>query len=154
MQIIACSLYRTDVRLRMPFRYGIATMTEGPVVFVRLEVEIGGRIWTGLASDLLPPKWFTKIPAQPIDEEIRAMLAVIRGAASRAPGLQGETAFELWRQLDQAQSGWAQAAGVPPLLANFGVSLIERALIEAVARARGETFAQLLRSNALGLQLG
>jgi len=43
LEILSFEFYRHDVRLRMPFRYSIATMTEGPVVFVRLRVADGGR---------------------------------------------------------------------------------------------------------------
>jgi len=154
MRILDCSIFRTDVRLRMPFRYGIATMTDGPVLFLRLTVEIGGKTSIGTASDLLPPKWFTKIPTKPIAEEVAEMLAVIRHAADKSIGLAGETAFDLVQTLSAIQTGWASDRAIPPLLANFGVSLVERALIEAVARARGETFAQMLASNALGIRLG
>jgi L-alanine-DL-glutamate epimerase-like enolase superfamily enzyme len=153
LQILSFDLYRHDVRLRMPFRYGIATMTEGPVVFVRLRVDDGGREVSGIASDLLPPKWFTKIPDKPIAEEIDELLRVILHASQTAVGLRGENAFEIWRQLYEAQAAWGQQEKLPALLWNFGVSLVERALIEAVARSRGSTFSRLLREGALGLRL-
>src|SRR5437867_2221519 len=137
----------------MPFRYGIATMTEGPVVFVRLRVADGGREVFGIASDLLPPKWFTKMPDKPIAEEIDELLGVILHACKAAVGLRGKDAFEVWRQLYDAQAAWGRQEKLPPLLWNFGVSLVERALIEAVARSRGSTFSRLLREGALGLRL-
>ena len=84
IRLVAAVLHRLELRARMPFRYGIATMTDVPQVFLRLTFELpGGRAW-GLAADLLPPKWFTKDPRQPLDEEITAMLGVIRGAVARA----------------------------------------------------------------------
>ncbi|SVB00750.1 uncharacterized protein METZ01_LOCUS153604, partial [marine metagenome] len=64
----------------MPFKYGIATMSEVPMVFVRLKTEIDGRPSSGIASDLLPPKWFTKVPDDPLHKEIADMLRVIRRA--------------------------------------------------------------------------
>ncbi len=42
----------------------------------------------------------------------------------------------------------------PPLLWNFGVSLVERAVLDAFCRAKDMTFAEALRSNALGIRLG
>jgi hypothetical protein len=153
LQILAFELYRHDVRLRMPFRYGIATMTEGPVLFVRLRVADGGREVFGIASDLLPPKWFTKVPEKPIAEEIDELLRVISHACKTSVGLRGNDAFEVWRQLYEAQSAWGRKEKLPPLLWNFGVSLVERALIEAIARSRGSTFSRLLREGALGLGL-
>jgi L-alanine-DL-glutamate epimerase-like enolase superfamily enzyme len=155
MRILGGSLHRLDVRLRMPFRYGIATMTDGPVLFVRLEVEMDdGVVAAGVASDLLPPKWFTKIPAKSIGEEIQEMLRVIEHARDRSVGLRGPTAFVIWEQLYSAQTIWAAQQGIPPLLANFGVSLVERALLDATARASRASFAQLVQSNALGIDLG
>ena len=153
LQILSFDLYRHDVRLRMPFRYGIATMTEGPVVFVRLRVVDGGREVFGIASDLLPPKWFTKIPDKPITEEIDELLRVILQACRTTVGLRGKDAFEIWRQLYDAQAAWGKEEKLPPLLWNFGVSLVERALIEAVARSRGSTFSRLLREDAFGVRL-
>jgi L-alanine-DL-glutamate epimerase-like enolase superfamily enzyme len=153
MRIVDCTLHRTDVRLRMPFRYGIATMTEGPVIFVRLQVEINGKTKIGISSDLLPAKWFTKIPAQSIAEEVAGILRVIRHAAATGIGLEDSNVFEIWRQLYEAQTAWASQEAIPPLLANFGVSLVERALIEAAAKATGQTFAQMLQSNELGMRL-
>ena len=51
-----------NLRTRMPFKYGIATMTDVPYAFLRLAVEIDGTIYEGYSADNLPPKWFTKIP--------------------------------------------------------------------------------------------
>ena len=64
----------------MPFKYGIATMTEVPMVFVQVETEVDGRPSWGVSSDLLPPKWFTKVPDDPLEQEIADMLRVIHHA--------------------------------------------------------------------------
>src|SRR5262245_10678816 len=124
----------------MPFRYGIATMTDGPVLFLRLETEIEGRRQSGVASDLLPPKWFTKVPTKPIEDEITEMLRVIGHAGDLAAGRTGTSSFVLWRELYEDQLAWAHSEKLPPLLANFGVSFVERALIDATGRALGQTF--------------
>src|SRR5262249_36292274 len=42
----------------------------------------------------------------------------------------------------------------PPLLTQFGTSLVERAMIEAVCRAAGQPFARMLWTNELGIRLG
>ena len=93
-------LHLAPLRTRMPFKYGIATMTETTYAFVRLRVEIDGRSVEGIAADSLPPKWFTKDPLKPLAEEVAEMLAVIRHALAAAVGLGGENAFEIWRQLE------------------------------------------------------
>ena len=143
-----------NLRLRIPFKYGIATMTQMPYLFLRLTVEIGARRATGTSADCLPAKWFTKDPARDVNEEVFEMLRVIRHAAQTARGLSGPSAFALWRELHAAQDAWARQEQLPPLLAHFGTSLVERAVIEAVCRDAGKPFAALLRAGGLGLRLG
>ena len=133
----------------MPFRYGIVTMTEVPYVFVRLRVEVGGKMVEGISADGLPPKWFTKDPLKPIADEIAEMLEVIRHALEAAVGLRGESAFAVWEQLYPLQDAWGAARGLPSLLTHFGTSLVERALLEAVGRAAGKPFAELLPEKPL-----
>jgi hypothetical protein len=57
-----------------------------------------------------------------------------------------------------AQSAWAQtgAAGeaVPPLLAHFGTSLVERALVDAFGRVHGASLVTALQENLFGVELG
>jgi hypothetical protein len=154
VQILGGSLHRADLRTRMPFRYGIATMTAVPLVFLRLDVAVEGRRVAGIASDCLPPKWFTKVPETPLEAEVDEMLRVIRHALGAAVGSGGASAFAVWRELYDEQMAWARAEQIPALLANFGTSLVERALLEAVARAHGRSFAALLRANRLGIALG
>src|SRR5262249_22797193 len=146
IRIRAGDLHRIDLRTRMPFRYGIATMTSTPHVFVRLRIEIG-KSWIGVAADHLPPKWFTKDPNRAIDDEIVEMLSVVEHALQSAVGLRGASAFDVWRQLWDAQAAWGKAQGLPPLLTHFGTSLVERALIEAVCRSTGQPFHRLLLGN-------
>ena len=147
-------IVRVELRARMPFRYGIATMTELPHVVLRLWFEFDGARQAGLAADNLPPKWFTKDPARPLAGEIGEMLAVIRAAVAHARGVCAATPFAFWHELYAAQAAWAAAQKLPPLLAHFGTSLVERALIDAFCRARGATFAAALRENLFGVELG
>ncbi|MEA3211076.1 MAG: hypothetical protein QOE70_4133 [Chthoniobacter sp.] len=143
-----------ELRLRMPFRYGIATMTEVPHLLLRLAVEFDGQTTHGLAADNLPPKWFTKNPATSFRDEIAEMREVIRTACTHAEtiGAAGSV-FEFWQELCEAQARSAAERGWPPLLAGFGVSLVERAVLDAFCRMRGITFARAVRDNALGVRL-
>ncbi|GIX49771.1 MAG: mandelate racemase [Candidatus Tectimicrobiota bacterium] len=154
LRILSGAFYGLEVHTRMPFRYGIATMTCLPHVFLRLEAEVDGQVCTGLAADHLPPKWFTKDPAQPFAAEVAQMQQVLFQALRTAVGLSGPSAFALWQQLDAAQRAWGAAQGLPPLLVQFGVSMVERALLDAVCRARKQPLWALLRLGALGLDLG
>src|SRR5213075_2631820 len=68
-------------RTRFPFRYGIASMTEVPHLFVRARVTVGKTSSFGLASEGLPPKWFTKNAATTFEQDLPELLEVISHAA-------------------------------------------------------------------------
>jgi len=149
-----CDLHLVNLQTRMPFKYGIATMTRVPHAFLRVRTEVNGKASVGISGDLLPPKWFTKDPDKPVRDEILEMIRVIQHAAKLSVGLGGASVFEIWRQLYQGQDEWGRSEKLPPLLAHFGTSLVERALIEAVCRAAGKPFAEMVRTNQLGIRLG
>lgn len=153
LHILDADIHLIDLETRLPFKYGIATMTSAPHAFVRVRLEVDGKLSTGISADHLPPKWFTKVPEKPLDDEIDEMLQVIEHAVDVAQGLQAATVFELWQELDEQQEAWARRFGFPPLLSHFGTSLVERAMIEAFARSSGRAFPQLARENALGICL-
>ncbi len=129
-------------------------MSEVPHLFLRAEIEIDGQPATGISAEGLPPKWFTKVPGATPEEELTGMLDSITRAARNAEQLGGHPSlFQFWQQLYHRQSEWATHGNVPPLLAQFGVSLVERAVIDAFCRAKECTFAQALADNRFGIQL-
>jgi len=148
-------LYVLNMRTRMPFRYGIASMTAVPYLFVRCDLEADGERRQGVAADILPPKWFTKNPETPFRDDLVEMRRVIESACgfTRQIG-RAETVFDLWQQVYNAQKRWAAGEGYPPLLWNFGVSLAERAVIDAFCRATNMTLDRVVRANTLGIRLG
>jgi L-alanine-DL-glutamate epimerase-like enolase superfamily enzyme len=154
MKILSTDLHILTLHNRLPFRYGIATMTAVPHLFVRLLLEVDGREQWGIAAESLAPKWFTKNPDSSFRDEIDDMLAVIRTACDYAQSA-GEqaTVFDLWQRVYQQQSGWAAATPHPPLLWGLGPALVERALIDAFCRAIGQPFAKTLAANRLGIRL-
>lgn len=154
VRILSADVHLLDLRTRLPFRYGIATMTETPHALIRVRAEVDGRPAEGVAADHLPPKWFSKDPERDFAGEIDDMLAVIGNAHSAARGMAAESVFRLWRDLYSAHGAWGRRMGFPPLLTNFGTSLIERALIDAFCRAKQTSFAQAVHTNAFGIRLG
>ena len=151
----AAECFVLNLRARLPFRYGIVTMTRLPHLVMRLTVEVDGRAHHGFAADHLPPKWFTKNPASAYADDLTDMVEVIRHACDTARGLPAvATVFALWQELYAAQSAWARERKFPPLLAGFGTSLVERAVIDAFCRATGQPFAQAVRAGALGVDVG
>ncbi|MDZ4286805.1 MAG: hypothetical protein U0984_02540 [Prosthecobacter sp.] len=143
------------MRARFPFKYGIACMTALPHLFVSVDMEVDGRKVRGLASDGLPPKWFTKDPTTLFEQDLAEMLAVIQNASRIAKNAASRPAgfFAWWRDVYDEQKRWADLKGVPPLLANLGVSLIERAVLDGLCKAAHQPLHLLLCSPALGIDL-
>ncbi len=138
----------------MPFRYGIVTMTSVPHLFVRVLLEVDGRPQWGVAADHLPPKWLTKDPSSSLSDDVDDMLEVIRSANHLAVEAgSAASVFDLWDSIYTAQRDWAQGTTYPPLLWNFGVTLVERAMIDAFCRATRTPFAKAVYDNTLGIDL-
>jgi hypothetical protein len=80
----AVEFFLHNIRTRMPFKYGIASLTQAPHMFTRVQLEIDGQVHTGLSADLLPPKWFTKNPETSYAADLRDMLQVTASACELA----------------------------------------------------------------------
>ena len=138
---------------RIPFRYGSACLTRCPQAILCAEIETLGKRQRGYAGDCLPPAWFDKSPGKSFEEQIDDMLAVIALAEKTfAEELASpSTFFPAWQiAYERVQSRVAEW-GLTPLLASFGVSLVERAIIDGLARAARVSFAQLVREGALDI---
>jgi len=153
IRILHGDIHLIDLQTRLPFKYGIATMTQAPQAFVRLFVDVNGCQASGIAADLLPPKWFTKIPDKSLAAEIEEMLEVIEHAVACAACVTGPTVFDVWRDVLEIQDRWGHERGFPALLSQFGTTLVERALIEAFCRIQRRSFADCLRANDFGIRL-
>lgn len=141
---------------RFPFQYGIASLESLPHIVVDLRLTSGGSKSKGRAAEHLPPKWFTKDPETSFEDDLGDFLRVIRRAIAIAEGLgdQERSFFSFWQALTREQSDWARECGVAPLLASLGVSLVERAVLDALCRHHVQPLGVLLREQALGIELG
>ncbi|HEY7116131.1 MAG TPA: hypothetical protein VH475_06080 [Tepidisphaeraceae bacterium] len=153
LQVKAIDLRLFNMRTRLPFRYGIVTLRACPHLFLKLTLDVDGKTFTGVAADHLPPKWFTKNPQTPFEDDLRDMIELIRHAADHAAlaGSQPDL-YSLVSRVYFEQSIWGREKAFPPLLYNFGVSLVERAAIEAFCKATRTTFATAVRENLLGIR--
>ena len=156
LTITPFELFVLPTRTRFPFRYGIASMTEVPQLFVVTRVSDGRDERQGLAGEGLPPKWFTKDPSTTFEQDLPEMIEAIRHAAGLAAAI-GRTPigyFDLWKELNRQQAGWASTRGLAPLLSHLGVSLVERAVLDGLCRLAGEPVHRMIVSNRIGLRLG
>src|SRR5690349_19153318 len=84
LRVLQIELFERPVVLRLPFRFGVVTLTACPQAFVkvRIRTESGGEA-EGAAAELLAPKWFDKNPALSNEEnfdQLRASLRLAREA--------------------------------------------------------------------------
>jgi hypothetical protein len=145
-------LFEREVKLRMPFRFGVATLTRAPQAFVRATIELeNGKRATGAAAELIAPKWFDKSPALSNDEnfaQLRASLAMARDSYL-AGGSNSAFGHFIDNYAPQIAVGAMQ--GMNSLVACYGPALIDRALLDALCRALDVSFFQAIRKNIPGI---
>lgn len=155
IELRAVTLYAAPIRTRFPFRYGITALTAVPHLFVEADVLIDGARAQGLSADNMAPKWFSKNPETSAEQDQQEMISVIRHAIqSGQEAGQQDDFFSWWQVVYQRQAEWAKEQGLPPLLAHWGVSLVERAVLDALCRHLALPLRQVLRENQIGFTPG
>lgn len=156
--MLRCELKATRLGLRnsttrIPFRYGAACLRTCPQAVLEAVVEVDGQVVRGHAGDCLPPGWFDKTPNVPYERQIADLLAAIAlgDLAMQAASKGGAPPFRAWWDAYRAVQAEAPQRGLNPLVASFGLSLVERAVIDAVARHAGLGLSQALRENLFGI---
>lgn len=154
VQLLAVATHERRIDLARPFRFGRVELRHLDHLVLRCQFQITADGQThravGFAGENLVPKWFEKIPGRSVAEDVQALRdAVIRVCelVSGVPNL--ENVYLL-----QAFSRGAALSHMPttaPLVAQLGVSLIERAALDAACRATGMTLGELLRSPISGV---
>ncbi len=150
----AIELYERDVRLRLPFRFGVVTLTEAPQAFARVRIrgEAGNEAW-GEAAELLAPKWFDKNLALSNGENFDQLRQSLHLAADLYLGTAGpNTAFGHFARVYQPQFDRCAARGLNRLIASFGPALIDRAALDALCRLIGRSFYDVVGANLVGLE--
>jgi hypothetical protein len=146
-------LLERDVRLRMPFRFGVVTLTEATEAYVRARVELegGGGGW-GSAAEMLAPKWFDKDASLSNAENVEQLRLSLRLASELyTEGIRARTPFGLFADSYHPQQAECGRRGLNPLVAGYGPALLDRAVLDAVCRARAISFYDAVRSNVSGL---
>ena len=149
--------YMRNVRTRMPFKYGVATLTSVPILHVLMDIEMAdGMRATGVAGDILPPKWFDKDPAKDYAENVDDLIAMARTAAAayQIAGGRPRSLFDIWREGYGATLAAGDGCGLNHLTASHGSTLMERALFDGLGAALGLSYYELLQANLPGLDLG
>jgi hypothetical protein len=147
-------LLERDVKLRMPFRFGVVTLTAAPQAFVRARIRLAdGTHAEGMSAELMAPKWFDKNAQLSNEDNFDQLRSALRIARALYTDGGVDTAFGHFARHYQAQIGRGAQQGLNSLVANYGPALIDRAVLDALCRALGLPFHDVIRSNRAGIQV-
>lgn len=139
-------------RLRLPFRFGVVTVTHGRQAVVKARIRLeDGREALGVAAETLAAKWFDKDPrltdAQN-EDQLRRALEVAEEATRAAAA---NTAFGHFADTWAACEAACGAERLNPLVATYGRALLDRAMLDALLKANGASFFAGMRANIGGM---
>lgn len=138
--------------LRLPFRFGAVTVTQGRQAVLRVRIrDAGGREGWGVAAETLAAKWFDKDPAltdAQNEDQLRRALE-LAAEASRAAG--ANTAFGHFADSYAVHAAACAAEGLNPLVASYGRALLDRAALDALLKLHGMSFFAGMRGNIGGM---
>ncbi len=153
IRIVDTQLETLDCSTRLPFRFGIHTLTGAPYATATVVVETSDGVrGRGAASDLLVPKWFQKDASMTPQEDSAALVASAEAAFKVALSLPAGTTFGLWRGLYQERVASQPRQNPDLLVRGFGVALLERAMMDAVCRLEGCSFHSALSTGLFGFR--
>ncbi|MBB4193127.1 hypothetical protein GGE45_001712 [Rhizobium aethiopicum] len=150
VRIVEIDAFERDIRLRLPFRFGAATLEQAPQAFLRVRIEDEqGKTAIGAAAEMMVPKWFDKNPALTPAQNVDQLRASIRlaGAAS----LEASTPTTLFAAARLNELETVRRLPGNPLAAGFGPSLVARAALDAYCRLAGISFFDAVRRNLIGI---
>lgn len=155
LSVQAVDSYAVNMDRRMPFHFGNVTVTKGPQVLVDVTLTVDETTETGLAMGAAAPMWFFKDPDMTIEEGCTAVFDLTKTVGGLSLELPTQPdPFSLWLELHEAVDSWAEQTDLPPLFYNYGVSLVEQAVIDAFCRATETPFPEAVAENTLGIDLG
>ncbi|MBK1657974.1 enolase-like domain-containing protein [Paracraurococcus ruber] len=150
--VIAVEAREWAFTLRLPFRFGAVTVTQGRQAVLRLRIrdESGQEGW-GCAAESLAAKWFDKDPAltdAQNEDQLRRSLE-LAAAASLAAG--ANTAFGHFADSYADHTAACAREGLNPLVASYGRALLDRAALDALLKRHGMSVFDGMRANIGGM---
>ncbi len=151
LRIHDVQLFQRPVTLRLPFRFGAATVTQCPQAFVQVHAEANGRTVVGATAELMVPKWFDKSPELSHAQNFEQLRQSLRHARD---AMLAHT--DVMSPYQHAQVSGEQAVavsvsrGMPLLAAQFGPALLDKAVADAALRAAAVSWNDGLHAGVLG----
>ncbi|WHO76791.1 mandelate racemase [Rhizobium sp. BT03] len=150
IRIVEIDAFEREMNLRLPFRFGVATLEKAPQAFLRVRIEDEeGKTAIGAAAEMMVPKWFDKNPALTPAQNVDQLRGSIRAAAAALLEESAPTTLFAAARLNEMET--ARRLPGNPLAAGFGPSLIARAALDAYCRLAGISFFDAVRGNLVGI---
>lgn len=139
-------------RLRMPFRFGVTTATHGRQAIVRARVRLeDGREATGWSAEALGAKWFDKNTSLTDAENHHQLRRALELASGAYIENGWNTPFGHFATLYGGHRDRCADEDLNALIASYGQSLVDRAVLDGFCRALGVSFDSALRRGMAGL---
>lgn len=155
LRILEVGCFERSHQLRMPFGVDVSTPTGGRQLVLRLRIGLeDGREAVGYSAEALCAKWFDKDLALSAAQNHHQLRRAVELAVDAYRPLPFSTAYGLYAASYRAHVAACAAERLNPLIASFGSSMIDRAVIDALCRAEGISYFRALQSNILGIRSG
>lgn len=153
LRVREIALHERPVHLRLPFRFGVVTLTHCPQAFVRARIELpDGRSAWGGAAELMAPKWFDKNLALSNEDNFEQLRhALLAARAAYLSHAQPDTAFGHFARHYQPLIDAGAAHGRNALVSCYGPALLDRAILDGLCRALGLSFYDAIKHNATAM---
>ena len=150
-QIKDIQVFQRPVTLRLPFRFGAATVTACPQAFVKVTLSIEGVEWQGASAELMVPKWFDKSPQRTQDDNFDQLrLCVLKARDAYLAAAAAQSAYGLSESATQIVIDQMLAEGHPRLVGQFGPALLDKAVADAVLHSQNQSWVSGLSQGLLG----
>ncbi len=152
LRLLEVERYERPFRLRLPFRFGAATLTHGQQAVLRVLVrcEDGREAW-GYGAETLAAKWFDKDPALSDDANLHQLRRVLELATDAYLAAGPQTAFGLYASTYASHLAACGLERLNPLVAAFGPAMLDRAVLDALCRVESIDVFAALRANRPGI---
>jgi len=152
VKLVAVECFERDVRLRLPFRFGVITVTRATQAVIRATVALkDGRTSFGVAAETLAAKWFDKSAAFSDAQNLDQLRQALSLAIELYRGCGWSTPFGLFARTYKEHLARGGELGLVPLVAAYGPALLDRAIVDALGRAEGLAFADMISRNVAGV---
>ena len=147
--------YERPMKNRLAFRFGVITVTEGIQAVIRVRISLGdGRTSQGVAAEALAAKWFEKSPEYTDAQNLDQLRQSLDLAVEHYKAFGRATPFGLFIGTYREQQKKGAAFRLNPLVSSYGPALLDRAILDAVGKVTGNSFAQMITQNVPGITTG